>query len=171
MMAFDMGGPVNKVAYVFAVGLIGEGVTEPMAAVMIAGMIPPIGLAISNFIAPHKYAADMYENAKSGIVMGFSFITEGAIPYAAADPIRVIPSIMAGSAVGAAASMALGVTMPAPHGGIFVVPLSNSALLFLACILLGSFVTAAIATLLKPDFEDRIEASSETGAGAPQADD
>jgi PTS system fructose-specific IIC component len=171
MMAFDMGGPVNKVAYVFAVGLIGEGVTEPMAAVMIAGMIPPIGLAVSNFIAPHKYAADMYENAKSGIVMGFSFITEGAIPYAAADPIRVIPSIMAGSAVGAAASMALGVTMPAPHGGIFVVPLSNSALLFLACILLGSFVTAAIATLLKPDFEDRIEASSETGAGAPQADD
>jgi PTS system fructose-specific IIC component len=169
MMAFDMGGPVNKVAYVFAVGLIGEGVTEPMAAVMIAGMIPPIGLAISNFIAPHKYAAEMYENGKSGIILGFSFITEGAIPYAAADPVRVIPSIMAGSAVGAAASMALGVTMPAPHGGIFVVPLSSNPLLFLACILVGSFVTAAIATLIKPDFEERVE-SPDAGT-TTQADD
>ncbi|WP_121822223.1 PTS fructose transporter subunit IIC [Halostella salina] len=169
MMAFDMGGPVNKVAYVFATGLIGEGVTGPMAAVMIGGMIPPIGLAISNFISPHKYAAEMYENAKSGLVLGFSFITEGAIPYAAADPIRVIPSIVAGSAVGGAAAMTLDVTMPAPHGGIFVIPLSNSPFMFLACILLGSLVTAAVALLLKPDFEDRVEAGD---AGAtPQADD
>ena len=169
MMAFDMGGPVNKVAYVFATGLIGEGVTEPMAAVMIAGMIPPIGLAISNFIAPHKYAEEMYENAKSGLVLGFSFITEGAIPYAAADPLRVIPSIVAGSAVGGAAAMTLSVNMPAPHGGIFVIPLSNSPFLFLGCIVLGSLVTAAVATLLKPDFEDRVE-SADAGA-TPQADD
>jgi PTS system fructose-specific IIC component len=172
MMAFDMGGPVNKVAYVFAVGLLGaeSGVTEPMAAVMIAGMIPPIGMALSNFIAPHKYAEEMYENGKSGIILGFSFITEGAIPYAAADPLRVIPSIVLGSATGAAASMALGVTMPAPHGGIFVVPLSNSPFLFVACILLGSAVTAGVATLLKPDYEESV-ASTESPNSTAQTND
>lgn len=168
MMAFDMGGPVNKVAYVFGVGLVSEGVTEPMAAVMIAGMIPPLGMALSNFIAPQKYAEEMYENAKNGVVLGFSFITEGAIPYAAADPLRVIPSVMAGSAVGAAASMALGVTMPAPHGGVFVILLSDSPLLFIACILLGTAVTAAVATLLKPDFSERV---ADAGEGAAQASD
>lgn len=171
MMAFDMGGPVNKVAYVFAIGLLGSEslVAEPMAAVMIAGMIPPIGLAISNFVAPSKYPDRMYENAKSGIVLGFSFITEGAIPYAAADPLRVIPSVVAGSAVGAAASMALGVTMPAPHGGIFVVPLSNKPFLFLACILLGSIVTAAIVTVLKPSHEEAGEEASEEAASTAPA--
>ncbi|SFR41521.1 PTS fructose transporter subunit IIC [Halogeometricum limi] len=167
MMAFDMGGPVNKVAYVFATGLIAEGVVAPMAAVMIGGMVPPIGLAISNFIAPHKYAAEMYENAKSGIVLGFSFITEGAIPYASSDPVRVIPSIIAGSAVGGAMSMALNVTMPAPHGGIFVVPLSNKPLMFLAAIVIGSLVTAVIATVTKPDFDERVG----TGSGAAASDD
>src|SRR6056297_2672711 len=125
MMAFDMGGPVNKVAYVFAVGLIGAGVTGPMAAVMIGGMVPPLGLGLANFIAPHKFAPEMKENAVAAVPMGLSFITEGAIPYAASDPLRVIPSIMAGSAVGGALSMALGVGMRAPHGGIFVIPLSS----------------------------------------------
>ncbi|AKU07556.1 MULTISPECIES: fructose PTS transporter subunit IIC [Haloferax] len=160
MMAADMGGPINKVAYVFSVGLISEGVTAPMAAVMIAGMVPPIGLALSNFIAPQKYAAEMYENAKSGVLLGFSFITEGAIPYAAADPARVIPSVVAGSAVAGAASMALGVNMPAPHGGIFVVPLSNQPFMFIACILLGSIVTAVIATAIKPNFDAKVAAQS-----------
>ncbi|ADE05002.1 fructose PTS transporter subunit IIC [Haloferax volcanii] len=160
MMAADMGGPINKVAYVFSVGLISEGVTAPMAAVMIAGMVPPIGLALSNFIAPQKYAAEMYENAKSGVLLGFSFITEGAIPYAAADPARVIPSVVAGSAVAGAASMALGVNMPAPHGGIFVVPLSNQPFMFIACILLGSIVTAVIATAIKPNFDAKMAAQS-----------
>ncbi|WP_396612652.1 fructose PTS transporter subunit IIC [Haloferax sp. S1W] len=160
MMASDMGGPINKVAYVFSVGLISEGVTAPMAAVMIAGMVPPIGLALSNFIAPQKYAAEMYENAKSGMLLGFSFITEGAIPYAAADPARVIPSIVAGSAVAGATSMALGVTMPAPHGGIFVVPLSNQPFAFIGCILLGSLVTAVIATVIKPNFDAKMAAQA-----------
>jgi PTS system fructose-specific IIC component len=137
-----------------------------MAAVMIAGMIPPIGLAISNFIAPHKYAEEMYQNAKNGIILGASFITEGAIPYAAADPLRVIPSIMAGSAVGGALSMALGVGMRAPHGGIFVIPLSSQPIAFLGCIVLGSLVTAAIATLLKGDFEEEAGTASQTAAGA-----
>jgi PTS system fructose-specific IIC component len=170
MMAFDMGGPVNKVAYLFAVGLISEGVYQPMAAVMIAGMIPPIGLAISNFIAPHKYAEEMYENAKSGVVLGFSFITEGAIPYASADPLRVIPSIIAGSAVGASMSMAMNVTMPAPHGGIFVVPLSNKPFMFLAAIVVGSLVTAAIATVVKPDFEDRVDTETSGEAATASSD-
>jgi len=171
MMALDMGGPVNKVAYVFSTGLITEGIYAPMAAVMIGGMVPPIGLALSNFISPHKYAAEMYENAKSGVVLGFSFITEGAIPYAAADPLRVIPAVVAGSAVGGAASMAMNVTMPAPHGGIFVIPLSNKPFMFLGCIVLGSFVTAAVALVLKPDFEDRIEAGAESSTGTAQPSD
>ncbi|MFC6796970.1 MULTISPECIES: PTS fructose transporter subunit IIC [unclassified Haladaptatus] len=149
MMAFDMGGPVNKVAYLFSVGLISEQVYAPMAAVMIAGMTPPIGMAISNYISPERYASEMKENAKNGFLMGFSFITEGAIPYAAADPLRVIPALVAGSAVAGGASMSLGVTMPAPHGGMFVVFLSNQPLLFIGCVLLGSLVTAGVATGLK----------------------
>ncbi|SER36029.1 PTS fructose transporter subunit IIC [Natrinema salaciae] len=175
MMAFDMGGPVNKVAYVFAVALVGEQIYGPMAAVMIAGMTPPLGLALSNFIAPQKYSAEMYENAKAALPLGLSFITEGAIPYAAADPLRVIPSCMAGSATAAAAAMWIGVTMPAPHGGIFVFLLSNSAFAFLGCIALGTIVTAVVATALKPDF-DRTVADVDTEAGtgaqtAPQTDD
>jgi PTS system fructose-specific IIC component len=161
MMAFDMGGPVNKVAYVFGVGLISEGVTGPMAAVMIAGMTPPLGMAISNFVAPHKYPKEMYEQAKAAVVLSASFITEGAIPYAAADPFRVIPSIMVGSATAAASAMALGLTMPAPHGGVFVVPLAGgmgstlmSAAAFIGCIILGGLVTAAVVTFLKPKVRD-----------------
>jgi PTS system fructose-specific IIC component len=153
MMAFDMGGPVNKVAYVFAVGLLSEQLYGPMAAVMIGGMIPPLGMALSNFLAPQKYTAEMYENAKSAVPLGLSFITEGAIPYGAADPLRIVPSIVLGSAAGGAAAMALGVTMPAPHGGIFVVVLSNQPFMFLGSLLLGTLVTAAAATAVKPDFE------------------
>ncbi|WP_129115832.1 PTS fructose transporter subunit IIC [Halegenticoccus tardaugens] len=163
MMAFDMGGPVNKVAYVFAVGLISadpQPITGPMAAVMIAGMTPPIGLALSNLVAPQKYDAELYENAVSAIPLGFSFITEGAIPYAAADPVRIIPSAMAGSAVGAGVAMALGVTMPAPHGGIFVFFLSNRPLVFLGCIVLGAVVTAVVATAIKPDYEVTVGSES-----------
>ena len=153
MMAFDMGGPVNKVAYVFGTVLVTDGIFGPMAAVMIAGMTPPLGLALSYYIAPHKYPEEMRESAVAAVPMGFSFITEGAIPFAAADPARVIPSIMVGSATAGAAAMLLGVTMPAPHGGIFVVILSSSILGFLACIALGAVVTAVMVTLLKSDYE------------------
>jgi len=164
MMAFDMGGPVNKVAYLFGVGLISEQVYGPMAAVMIAGMTPPLGMALSNFLAPHKYPDEMYEQGKSAVVLGFSFITEGAIPYAAADPFRVIPSLMAGSAAAAATAMQLGLEMPAPHGGIFVIPLADGveigflplellhpSLAFFFCLAVGAVVTAVVVTLLKPD--------------------
>jgi len=161
MMAFDMGGPVNKVAYFFGLALIEQGIYEPMAAVMIAGTIPPLGMAISNFVAPQKYPKEMYEQAKAAVVLAFSFITEGAIPYAAADPLRVIPSLMVGSAVGGAASMVLGLTMPAPHGGIFVYGLAGgmggwliSVAAFLGCILLGAVVTAVMVTFLKPDLTE-----------------
>ncbi|GGN95792.1 MULTISPECIES: PTS fructose transporter subunit IIC [Haloarcula] len=162
MMAFDMGGPVNKVAYLFAFDLLRVGIYEPMAAVMVAGMTPPIGMAIATVVAPHKYPDAMYENAKSGVILGASFITEGAIPYAAADPLRVIPGIVAGSSVAASLAMGVGLTMPAPHGGIFVVPLSNAPLTFLGIILLGSLVTAGTVTGLKPDSgcEDDEDASS-----------
>lgn len=156
MMAADMGGPINKVAYVFGTVLVADQIYGPMAAVMIAGMTPPLGLALSNFIAPQKYPAEMYENAKAAVPLGLAFITEGAIPYAAADPLRVIPSAVAGSSIAGAAALALGVTMPAPHGGIFVVFLSSSVLLFVGCILLGTIVTATIATLLKDDFEKTV---------------
>ncbi len=165
MMAFDMGGPVNKVAYVFGVALVAEGITDPMAAVMIAGMTPPLGLALSNLAFPNKYPDEMRENALAAIPMGLSFITEGAIPYAAADPLRVIPSIMVGSATAGAAAMTLGVGMPAPHGGIFVVLLASNILGFLGAIALGTVVTAAMVTLLKPD-QAAVDSMEETAAEA-----
>jgi len=164
MMAFDMGGPVNKVAYLFAVGLISEQIYGPMAAVMIAGMTPPLGMALSNVVASRKYPEEMYEQAKSGVVMGLSFITEGAIPYAAADPFRVIPSLMAGSAAAGALTMALGVEMPAPHGGIFVVPLADPIWGFLLALVVGSVVTAALVTVVKPDQGTSAGTESETDA-------
>lgn len=132
-----------------------------MAAVMIAGMTPPLGLALSNLAFPHKYPDEMRENAIAAIPMGLSFITEGAIPYAA-DPLGVIPSIMVGSATANATAMALGVGMPAPHG-IFVVVLASNILRFLGAIVLGTVVTAAMVTLLKPDQAqvDSVEATTD----------
>lgn len=170
MMATDMGGPINKVAYVFGVALIGDQIYGPMAAVMIAGMTPPLGMALSNFVAPQKYSVEMYENAKAAVPLGLSFITEGAIPYAAADPLRVIPSCMVGSATAGATALFVSVTMPAPHGGIFVFLLSNNALFFLGCIALGTIVTAIVATAIKPDFEKTIaDIETETGSNPSAA--
>ncbi|GAA0663654.1 PTS fructose transporter subunit IIC [Natronoarchaeum mannanilyticum] len=166
MMAFDMGGPVNKVAYVFGTVLVADGIYGPMAAVMIAGMTPPLGLALANFVAPHKFAPEMKENAIAAVPMGLSFITEGAIPYAAADPLRVIPSIMVGSAVAAGSAMGLGVGMPAPHGGIFVIFVAENIIGFLACIALGTLVTAGLVAMLKPDHEEATADEPEAGAAA-----
>lgn len=166
MMAVDMGGPVNKVAYVFGTVLVADNIYGPMAAVMIAGMTPPLGLALSYFIAPQKYPEEMRESAVAAVPMGFSFITEGAIPFAAADPLRVIPSIVVGSATAGAAAMGLGVTMPAPHGGIFVVILASNILGFLACIALGAVVTAVLVTLLKSDHVETDESTTTTESTA-----
>ncbi|MFZ5815959.1 MAG: PTS fructose transporter subunit IIC [Bacillota bacterium] len=153
MMAFDMGGPVNKAAYTFAVGLLGSQIYGPQAAVMAAGMTPPLGLALATLLAPAKYTVEEREAGKAAAVLGISFITEGAIPFAAADPLRVIPSIMAGSAVAGALSMAFGATLKAPHGGIFVLPIPNvvgNLALYALAILVGTVVTALLVNALKP---------------------
>jgi PTS system fructose-specific IIC component len=149
MMAFDMGGPINKVAYTFAVGLIAAGVLAPMAAVMAAGMTPPLGLALATVLRKRLFTEQEREAGKAAWLMGASFITEGAIPFAAADPIRVIPAIMVGSAVTGALSMAFGATLQAPHGGVFVFGLVNNWPLYILAILIGTVVTAAGVLLLK----------------------
>lgn len=149
MMAFDMGGPVNKVAFTFGLAMISAGVLEPHAAVMAAGMTPPLGLALATVLAKNKYSLREREAGKTAWVLGASFITEGAIPFAAADPLRVIPSIMAGSAVAGALSMALGIGLRAPHGGIFVIPLMEKAILFPIPLIVGAVVTALLVNALK----------------------
>lgn len=153
MMAVDMGGPVNKAAYAFAVGLLGSNAFEPMAAVMAAGMTPPLGIALATFIAKNKFTKEEREAGKAAAVLGVSFITEGAIPFAAADPLRVIPSIIAGSAVTGALSMFFRCTLRAPHGGIFVLPIPNAVGnlgFYIIAIIAGTLVTAALVSTLKP---------------------
>ncbi|MFE9016724.1 PTS fructose transporter subunit IIABC [Streptomyces cyaneofuscatus] len=152
MMCFDMGGPLNKVAYAFAVG----GLTDPtdgslkvMAAVMAAGMVPPLAMALATTVRKKLFTKTERENGRAAWVLGASFITEGAIPFAAADPLRVIPSVMAGGAVTGALSMALGCTLRAPHGGIFVVPLIGEPFLYLLAIAAGTLVATALVVLLK----------------------
>ena len=150
MMAFDMGGPVNKAAYVFGTGLLANGVYEPMAAIMAAGMVPPLGIALATTFFKSKFTKQDQDAGKANYIMGLSFITEGAIPFAAADPLRVIPSVMAGSAVAGALSMMFNIGLRAPHGGLFVVPLVEGGwLLYLAAILIGSAVTAILLGILK----------------------
>jgi PTS system fructose-specific IIC component len=156
MMALDMGGPVNKAAYTFAVGLLANHVYEPMAAVMAAGMTPPLGLALATYLQKNKYSAEEREAGKAAAVLGLSFITEGAIPFAAADPFRVIPSIMIGSAVTGALSNLFGCTLKAPHGGIFVLPIPNAVGrvgLYIVAITVGALITALLTNVLKPNWE------------------
>ncbi len=152
MMAFDMGGPVNKAAYTFATGLIASGVLEPMAAVMAAGMTPPLGLALAALMYRNRFDPAEQEAAKPALFLGISFITEGAIPFAAKDPFRVIPSIMVGSAVTGALSMLFNVTLQAPHGGIFVLAIPNvinGLFPYVLAILIGTVVTAVMVGSLK----------------------
>ena len=152
MMAFDMGGPVNKAAYAFAVGGLTTGATaslQIMAAVMAAGMVPPLALALASTVRKKLFTEAERENGRAAWLLGASFITEGAIPFAAADPFRVIPSIMLGSAVTGSLSMAFGATLRAPHGGIFVLPLIGSPLLFVLALVAGTGVAAGSVILLK----------------------
>ena len=160
MMAFDMGGPVNKVAYTFGLAMISAGVFQPHAAIMAAGMTPPLGLALATWLAPKKYTKREREAGKAAAVMGISFITEGAIPFAAADPLRVIPSIMTGSAVAGALSMIFGNTLRAPHGGIFVVPLIGKPWLYLVVLAAGTVVTALMVNALKKNVQEGEEAEA-----------
>ncbi|MGW3150499.1 MULTISPECIES: PTS fructose transporter subunit IIABC [Streptomyces] len=154
MMCFDLGGPVNKVAYTFATA--GIAVASPsdsamkiMAAVMAAGMVPPLAMALATTVRGRLFTQTERENGKAAWVLGASFISEGAIPFAAADPLRVIPSAMVGGAVTGALSMAFGATLRAPHGGIFVVPLIGNPFLYLVAIAVGVCVTTALVVILK----------------------
>lgn len=150
MMAIDMGGPINKAAYLFGTGLIASGVYEPMAAIMAAGMVPPLGIAIATTIFGNKFNRQEREAGKVNYIMGLSFITEGAIPFAAADPIRVIPSMMAGSAVAGGLSMLFHIGLQAPHGGMFVFPLVEGGwLLYLLAVIIGAIVSALLLGVLK----------------------
>ena len=152
MMAFDMGGPVNKAAYTFAVGLLASKVYTPMGAVIAAGMTPPLGLALAVFLFKDRFDLEEREAGGAALVLGLSFITEGAIPFAAKDPLRVIPSIMVGSAVAGAISMVSGVQFLVPHGGIFaaLIPgaVQNLPLYFVALVA-GTVVTSAALFVLK----------------------
>jgi len=157
MMAFDMGGPVNKAAYTFAAATVASGKPSAiMAAVMVAGMVPPLGIALSTVIAKNKYTLEEREAGKANWALGISFITEGAIPFAAADPLRVIPSLMAGSAVAGAISMIFGCTLIVPHGGIWVLAIPNvvtGLLPYIIALAAGTVVTALILSALKKPIE------------------
>lgn len=141
MMAFDLGGPLNKIAYVFAIGLLPELIFEPMAAVMAAGMVPPIGFAAAYALAPRYFETDR-DDARAALVSGLAFVTEGAMPFIARGPASLRAVCVLGGAVAGGAVMAFGLTMPAPHGGLLVLPLSNQPGWFLACIALGAATTA-----------------------------
>jgi fructose PTS system EIIBC or EIIC component len=155
MMAFDMGGPINKAAYVFGTGLLANGVYEPMAAVMAAGMVPPLGIAIATTFFGKKFTKQEREAGKVNYIMGLSFITEGAIPFAAADPLRVIPSLMAGSAVAGALTMMFGIGLRAPHGGVFVVPLVEGGwFMYLIAIVAGAIVSGVVLGLVKKPIQE-----------------
>ncbi|MER6381774.1 fructose-specific PTS transporter subunit EIIC [Streptomyces sp. NPDC001127] len=154
MMCFDLGGPVNKVAYTFATAGIavsnpGDSAMKIMAAVMAAGMVPPLAMALATTVRGKLFTQTERENGKAAWVLGASFISEGAIPFAAADPLRVIPSAMVGGALTGALSMAFGATLRAPHGGIFVVPLIGNPFLYLIAIAAGVCATTALVVLLK----------------------
>ena len=152
MMAFDMGGPVNKAAYTFSVGLLASSVYTPMAAVMAAGMVPPLGLAVAAFLFKDRFDEEEHEAKSAAAVLGLAFITEGAIPFAAKDPLRVIPSLVLGSAVTGGLSMLWNVELLVPHGGVFSMLIPGAVsnpLVYLVAILAGTFVTTAALFILK----------------------
>ncbi|AVS75774.1 PTS fructose transporter subunit IIC, partial [Paracidovorax cattleyae] len=152
MMAFDMGGPVNKAAYVFSTTLIASGVANPMAAAMAAGMTPPLGIALACWLFKSRFTAEEREASKASAVLGLAFITEGAIPFVARDPLRVIPACVLGSAVAGGLSMAWNIGLQAPHGGVFVLAIPNAVnhvVLYAAAILAGTVVTALALGLFK----------------------
>ncbi len=149
MMAIDMGGPFNKAAYVFGTAAIAAGNYDIMAAVMIGGMTPPCAIALATLLFKNKFTKSEREAGPTNFVMGLAFITEGAIPYAAADPLHVLPSCIAGSAVAGALSMVFGCTLMAPHGGIFVFPVVGNALMYLVALVVGTVISAVLLGVLK----------------------
>ena len=149
MMAVDMGGPVNKAAYVFATGMLAEGHYNIMAAVMIGGMVPPIAIAAATILFKSKFTAEERKAGPVNFIMGLAFITEGAIPYAAADPAHVLPSCIVGSAIAGALSMLFGCTLMAPHGGVFVFPVVGNPVAYIIALLVGSAASCLMLGILK----------------------
>lgn len=149
MMAVDMGGPFNKAAYVFGTASIAAGNYEIMAAVMIGGMTPPCAIALATLLFKDKFTKEERENGPMNFIMGLAFITEGAIPYAASDPLRVLPACMIGSGVAGALSMLFNCSLMAPHGGIFVFPVVGNALMYLVALVAGTFVSTALLGVFK----------------------
>lgn len=151
MMSVDMGGPVNKAAYVFGTASIAAGNYNIMAAVMIGGMVPPIAIALATLFFKNKFTTEEKKAGPTNFIMGLSFITEGAIPFAASDPLRVIPACVAGSAVAGALSMAFNCTLMAPHGGIFVFLTVGNPLMYLIALAAGSAVACVLLGVLKKE--------------------
>lgn len=149
MMSVDMGGPVNKAAYVFGTASIAAGNYNIMAAVMIGGMVPPLAIALATILFKNKFTEEERKAGPTNFIMGLSFITEGAIPFAASDPLHVLPACVVGSAVAGGLSMAFGCTLMAPHGGIFVVPTIGNPLMYLVALVIGSFIACGLLGLLK----------------------
>ncbi|MCC0651203.1 fructose-specific PTS transporter subunit EIIC [Clostridioides sp. ES-S-0001-03] len=151
MMASDMGGPINKTASAFGLAMFSSNVFEPSAALMVGGMVPPLAIALAMLIFKNKFTKEERKSALPTAIMGASFITEGAIPFAAADPLRMIPANIIGSCIGGAICMSLDITLMAPHGGIFVIPFACSApVAYIACILAGTVITTLIIGITKP---------------------
>ncbi|OAH56121.1 MULTISPECIES: PTS fructose transporter subunit IIABC [Bacillaceae] len=150
MMAVDMGGPVNKAAFTFGIAMIDAGNYAPHAAIMAGGMVPPLGIALATTFFKSRFTTQEKEAGKTNYIMGLSFITEGAIPFAAKDPARVLPSAIVGSAIAGALTMMFGIGLPAPHGGLFVFPIvQGNPFLYLAAVIIGSLVTAVLLGILK----------------------
>ena len=149
MMAIDMGGPFNKAAYVFGTASIAAGNYDIMAAVMIGGMVPPCAIALSTLLFKNRYTKEERDAGPTNFIMGLAFITEGAIPYAAADPLRVIPSCIIGSGIAGAVSMLFKCTLMAPHGGIFVFPVVGNALYYVLALVVGTIVSTLLLGMLK----------------------
>ncbi len=160
MMAVDMGGPVNKAAFTFGIAAIAAGNNAPHAAVMAGGMVPPIAIALATTFFKHKFSEEERAAGKTCYILGASFITEGAIPFAAEDPVRVIPACILGSATAGGLAMMFGNTLPAPHGGLFVIPLVSNAPMYVLAILIGSVISAAvIGVTRKSSIEELAEAA------------
>ncbi|MGL4568020.1 MAG: PTS fructose transporter subunit IIC, partial [Fusobacteriaceae bacterium] len=151
MMAIDMGGPINKAAFTFGIAAIASGNYAPHAAVMAGGMVPPLGIALATTIFKKKFSKEEREAGLTCYIMGASFITEGAIPFAAADPLRVITSCVAGSAIAGGMSMYFKCLLPAPHGGLFVLPIITNPGMYILSVALGTVVTALLLGVLKKD--------------------
>jgi PTS system fructose-specific IIC component len=155
MMAVDMGGPINKASYAFGIAAIAGENYAPITAAMIGGMVPPLAIAVSMMIFKRKYTKSQRGSILSNLIMGASFITEGAIPFAAADPLRVIPSMVAGSATAGALAMAFGCRIPAPHGGLWVAGLDMAHLGgFLLSLVVGTLISAVVYGLIKPKLSE-----------------